>query len=65
MSKSYDIVRPAGPVQLSLLEVRHLPRQLRVSPKTRKIGRQGIAEARAILAEQAARRAQRSGQTAA
>jgi hypothetical protein len=53
----------AVPEQLALslapapgIDPAHLPPQLRVSARTRTIGRAGIAEARAILAEQRQRR---------
>ena len=42
--------------QLSMSLLDHLPPQLRVSDHTRKVGRRGIANVRALLAEQAARR---------
>jgi hypothetical protein len=60
-----------GPTQLSLLLspvpatrpasvlLHRLPPKLRVSARTRVVGREGIAEARAILAAQAERRAGR------
>jgi hypothetical protein len=65
---------PAIPTQLSLLSLPaaipsvlpdRLPPKLRVSARNRQVGRAGIAEARAILAEQASRRATRSGRVAA
>jgi hypothetical protein len=64
----------AVPTQLSLLSLpqalptvlpHRLPPKLRVSARNRQVGRTGIAEARAILAEQASRRAARSGRVAA
>jgi hypothetical protein len=67
----------AVPTQLSLLALSSLPTalpmvlpdrlppKLRVSARNRQVGRAGIAEARAILADQASRRAARSGRVAA
>jgi hypothetical protein len=57
------ITRPphaaAAPAALPTVLPDRLPPKLRVSARTRTVGRTGIAEARAILAEQAARRAAR------
>ena len=46
----------AGIEQLALLPAEDVPIQLRLSERTRRVGLAGIARARAILAEQAARR---------
>jgi hypothetical protein len=45
--------------QLSLLGDRSVPTALRLDARTRRIGLEGVAHARAILAEQARRRAER------
>ncbi|MGD9704751.1 MAG: hypothetical protein AB7Q42_00635 [Acidimicrobiia bacterium] len=47
------------PQQLALLDTRRLPRALRLDERTRQIGLVGVAEAKAILDEQARRRAER------
>ena len=50
--------------QLELLPAVDVPVQLRLSQRTRRIGLAGIARARAILAEQAARRREESAEAA-
>jgi len=45
--------------QLSLLPPSSLPESLRLDDRTRRIGLEGVARARAVLAEQARRRAER------
>jgi hypothetical protein len=47
------------PQQLALLERRRVPKALRLDDRTRQIGLAGVAQAKAILEEQAARRAER------
>ena len=58
MTKTTTIERPAEPgiEQLELLPAVDVPVQLRLSQRTRRIGLAGVARARAILDEQAARR---------
>ena len=46
------------PQQLALLDARRLPRALRLDDRTRQIGLAGVAQAKAILDEQAKRRAE-------
>jgi len=50
--------------QLPLLPADDVPVQLRLSQRTRRIGLAGVARARAILADQAARRRQASEEAA-
>ena len=53
------------PHQLTLLDNSAIPVALRLDAKTRRIGLEGIAHVRAILAEQARLRAERDAQTSA
>jgi hypothetical protein len=59
MTKTTTPERPAEPgiEQLELLPAVDVPVQLRLSQRTRRIGLAGVARARAILEEQASRRA--------
>ena len=50
--------------QLELLPAVEVPVQLRLSQRTRRVGLAGVARAKALLAEQAARRHQDSAETA-
>ena len=50
--------------QLELLPAVEVPVQLRLSQRTRRVGLAGVARAKALLAEQAARRSQDSAETA-
>lgn len=45
------------PEQLSLIDAAEVPLQLRLDERTRRLGLAGVAMARALLAEQQARRA--------
>ena len=58
MTKTTTLERPAEPgiEQLELLPAVDVPVQLRLSQRTRRIGLAGVARARALLDEQAARR---------
>jgi hypothetical protein len=58
MTKTTTIECPAEPgiEQLELLPAVDVPVQLRLSQRTRRIGLAGVARARALLDEQAARR---------
>jgi len=47
---------PEGPLQLQLLPADDVPVRFRLSNRTRRLGLEGVAQARAILASQAARR---------
>jgi hypothetical protein len=49
---------PDGPEQLQLLRADDVPVRFRLSTRTRLLGLEGVAQARAILARQAARRRQ-------
>ena len=51
------------PQQLALLDARRLPKALRLDDRTRQIGLAGVAEAKAILDEQARRRAEHDAET--
>ena len=53
--------RPGTPEQLPLLTVTDVPVQFRLNERTRRIGLAGVASAKAILAEQEARRLEREG----
>jgi hypothetical protein len=50
--------------QLALLPAADLPVQLRLSQRTRRVGLAGVAYAKAILAQQAARRRQAESEAA-
>ncbi len=58
MTKTTTLERPVEPgiEQLELLPAVDVPVQLRLSQRTRRIGLAGVARARALLDEQAARR---------
>lgn len=52
------------PHQLELLEPAAVPPKLRLSARTRRIGLAGVAQAKALLDEQARRRAEREAHQA-
>lgn len=51
------------PEQLALLDTRRVPKALQLDDRTRRIGLAGVAQARAILDEQARRRAEHDAET--
>lgn len=56
--------RRPRPQQLALLDTRRVPKALQLDDRTRRIGLAGVAEAKAILDEQARRRAEQAAETA-
>ena len=55
----FTMQRPGSPEQLPLLTLAEVPLQFRLDERTRRIGMEGVASAKVLLAAQEARRLER------